>query len=78
MSKRRSSTLDERIASALANAKITSAEVMELIAETEAALTMAEQRAEAEREKALNPIASPDASEAERLAWAAELSAHDD
>jgi hypothetical protein len=46
---------------------------MELITETEAALTMAEARARTEREMALDPIASPDAAEAERSAWAAEL-----
>jgi hypothetical protein len=73
MSKQTSLALDQRIASALANANTTSAEVMELIAETEAALTMADKRAEEERERALDAIASPDASEAERSAWAAEL-----
>jgi hypothetical protein len=73
MSKQTPAVLDQRIASALANSNTTSAEVMELIAETEAALTAAEAKAQAERERALDPIASPDAAEAERSAWAAEL-----
>ena len=73
MSKQTPAVLDQRIANALADAKTTSAEVMELIAETEAALTAAEAKAQAERERALDPIASPDAAEAERSAWAAEL-----
>src|SRR6202044_2102645 len=33
----------------------------------------AEAKAQAQRERALDPIASPDAAEAERSAWAAEL-----
>jgi hypothetical protein len=73
MSKQTPVSLDQRVATALADAKTTSAEVMEMMADTEAALTAAEAKAEAERAKALDPIASPDAAEAERSAWAAEL-----
>jgi hypothetical protein len=65
--------LEERIASALANASIASAELRELIPETEAALTAAEATAQAEREKALNPVTSSDSVEAEQLVWTAEF-----
>jgi hypothetical protein len=73
MSKQIPLTLDQRIASVLANAETTSAEVVELIAETVPALTAAEAKAQAERGKALDPVAAPDAAEVERSAWAAEL-----
>jgi hypothetical protein len=65
--------LEERITSALANASIASTELRELIPETEAALTAAEATAQAEREKALNPVTSSDSAEAEQLVWTAEF-----
>jgi hypothetical protein len=73
MNKHKAPTLDERIANALGNTQITSAEVTELIAETEPALAAAEAKAQVEGERALDPVAAPDAAEAERSAWAAEL-----
>jgi hypothetical protein len=57
------STLEERIATALSE-DIASADVEALIAETEAAIAAANAAAEAERTKALDPIASPDAAKA--------------
>ena len=44
-----------------------------LIPETQAALTAAETTAQAEREKALNPVTSSDSAEAEQLVWTAEF-----
>ena len=46
---------------------------MGLIPEAEAALATAEAAAEAERKKALDPIASPDTTKAEQAVWAAEF-----
>ena len=46
---------------------------MELIDEAELAVTVAEETARAEYEKALDPIASPDAAKAKRSIWAAEF-----
>jgi hypothetical protein len=65
--------LEERISTALANVRITSVELRELMPETEAALAVAEATAQAERERALDAVASPDAATAEQAAWAAEL-----
>jgi FtsZ-binding cell division protein ZapB len=73
MSTEISSVLEEKITSALANARIASMELRELIPETEAALAAAEAPAQAEREKALDPVASPDSAKAERSVWAAEF-----
>jgi hypothetical protein len=73
MSKQTPSSLEQRTASALGNAAISSVDLADLIPQTEAALTTAEAKAKAERERALDPIASPDAAEAERAAWVAEL-----
>jgi hypothetical protein len=53
------STLEERIAAALTN-NITSSDLASLIAETEESISLADTTAEAERVKALDPIASPD------------------
>jgi hypothetical protein len=64
---------EDRITSALANASIASAELSGLIPETQAALTAAEATAQAEREKALNPVTSSDTAEAEQLVWTAEF-----
>ena len=63
---------EERITSALANASIASAELSGLIPETRAALTAAEATAQAEREKALNPVA-PYSAEAEQSLWTVEF-----
>jgi hypothetical protein len=57
------SILEERIATALSE-DIASADVEALIAETEAAIATADVAAEAERVRALDPIASPDAAKA--------------
>jgi hypothetical protein len=65
--------LEERITSALANARVASMELRELIPETEAALAAAEATAQAEREKALDPVESPDSAKAEQLVWTAEF-----
>jgi hypothetical protein len=65
--------LEERITSALANPSVTSAELRGLIPETQAALTAAEATAQSEREKALNPVTSPDSAEAGQVVWTAEF-----
>ena len=57
------STLERRIAAALTS-DIPSADIAALVAETEAAISQAEAAAEAEREMALDPLASPDAAKA--------------
>ena len=53
------STLEQRIASALSE-EIASTDVATLISETEAAIVAADTAAEAERQKALDPVLSPD------------------
>jgi hypothetical protein len=55
-----SSTLESRIATALMADDITSSGLGELIAETETAITAADQAADEERVKALDPAISPD------------------
>jgi hypothetical protein len=52
---------------------MSSVELREMIPETEAALTAAEAAAQAERQKSLDPIASADTAEAEKVVWAAEF-----
>ena len=59
-----STTLEQRIAAALADNKIDSSALATLIAETEAAVTAADQAATEAREQALDPIASPDPAKA--------------
>jgi hypothetical protein len=54
------SALEKRIAVALSS-NITAANLASLIAETETAIAAADEVAEAEREKALDPALSPDA-----------------
>jgi hypothetical protein len=54
-------TLEQKIASALADDSITSTVLAELITEVEIGIVAADKAAEEEREKALDPIASPDA-----------------
>ena len=72
MNKQTPKTLEETIAKALTDPHVVSADLYELISETEVALTAAEATAKAERKNALNTI-GPDAAEAEKSAWAAEL-----
>jgi hypothetical protein len=57
-------TLEQKIASALADDSITSTALAELITEVEIAIVAADKVAEEEREKALDPLASPDAKKA--------------
>jgi hypothetical protein len=65
--------LETRIASALTNDGVASRELAPLLSELDAAISVADEAAEAAREKALDPIASPDAGQAEQSAWAAKL-----
>jgi hypothetical protein len=66
-------SLEQQIAQALTNPDVASADLDELISKTEEAVAEAAATAQAEREKALDPIASPDAAKAEQSVWAAEL-----
>jgi hypothetical protein len=68
------STLESRIATALTATDIKSSNLATLIAETESAITTADKTAEEERTKALDPIASPDATKAREAMQAAEFS----
>ena len=72
MTKQTPKTLEQSIANALTDPHVASADLYELISETEVALTAAEATAKAERQKALDTI-GPDAAEAEKSAWAAEV-----
>jgi hypothetical protein len=63
----------QKIAAALGDGQISSADLRKLIGETEQALAEAEATAHAERKKALDPIASPDFEKAEQLVWSAQL-----
>jgi hypothetical protein len=67
-------SLEKRIAAALADPQVTSTDLVELIDEAELAVATAEETARAEYEKALDPVASPDAAKAKRSIWAAEFS----
>ena len=68
-----SASLEEMISAALAAPEVTSTDLMELIDEAELAVTVAEETARAEYEKALDPIVSPDGAKAKRSIWAAEF-----
>jgi hypothetical protein len=57
-------SLEQRIAAALADSDIHSSALATLVAETEAAVTDADQEAITAREQALDPIASPDPTKA--------------
>src|SRR5438094_260125 len=57
-------TLEQKIAAALTAADVTSSDLSQLIAETEAAITTADATAEEERERALDPVKSPDPKQA--------------
>ena len=72
MTKQTPKTLEQKIANALTDPHIATADLYELISETEVALIAAEATAEAERQKAVDAV-MPDAAEAERSAWAAEV-----
>jgi hypothetical protein len=67
-------SLEKRIAATLGSSDATSTDLAALIAETEAAIIQAEATAEVERAKALDPVVSPDASEAREAMQAAEFS----
>jgi hypothetical protein len=73
MNKQTSNTLEQAIANALTDPQVASTDLDELISKTEEAVAEAAATAEAEREKALDPVASPDAAKAEQSVWAAEL-----
>jgi hypothetical protein len=53
-------SLEQRIVAAFSDDAITSVALSELVVETEAAITAADEAAEAERAKALDPALSPD------------------
>lgn len=59
-----SAVLEQRIATTLSTEDVTSDVVALLITEVETAIVAADKAAEAEREKALDPLASPDATKA--------------
>jgi hypothetical protein len=59
-----SATLEQRIATALADSDIHASALATLVAETEAAVTDADQEAITAREQALDPITSPDPTKA--------------
>lgn len=65
--------LDVLIAQALSSDRASSEELSALIEQMTNAVANAEETAKAEREKALDPIASPDAATSEQAVWAAEL-----
>lgn len=67
-------SFEQQIAQALSHPGVASADLDELISKTEEAVAEAAATAQAEREKALDPIASPDAAKAEQSIWAAEFS----
>jgi hypothetical protein len=69
----KTTNLETRIASALTNDGVASRELAPLLSELEAAISVADEAAEAAREKALDPISLPDVGKAEQLAWAAKL-----
>jgi hypothetical protein len=68
------SNIEQKISSALTNPNIGSADLTELIAEVAEAADAAEKSAAAEKEKALDLIASPDLDKAHETLVAAELS----
>jgi hypothetical protein len=71
--KQRPVPLEQRITAALADAEMASADLATLIQETEIAIIAAEQGADAERTKALDPMLSPDAKAAREAMQAAEF-----
>jgi predicted transcriptional regulator len=66
-------SLESRIASSLVSDDIKSSDLAKLITETEDAIATADKAAEEERERALDPIASPDATKARETMQAAEF-----
>ena len=67
-------TLEQRIARALSGDDVTSDILAILVTEVESAIVAAEETAELEREKALDPVASPDAAKAREAMQMAEFS----
>jgi hypothetical protein len=67
------STLEKKITDALADGAITSANLAALISKLEAGIAQANENAERERSKALNPLTSPDARAARETLKAAEF-----
>jgi hypothetical protein len=67
------SELEKKIATALADKDIASSNLAALIAETETAIAAADQAAEAERDKALDPALSPDPNAAREAVEAAKF-----
>jgi hypothetical protein len=68
-----SNKLEQRIATAFAATDITSDDIAGLVTEVDGAILAADKAAEAEREKALDPIASPDATKARDAMQSAEF-----
>ena len=66
-------SLESCIASSLVSDDIKSSDLAKLITETEGAIAAADKAAEEERERALDPIASPDATKARETLQAAEF-----
>ena len=67
-------TLEQKIAAALTTADVTSTDLGQLIAETEVGITTADQTADEERVKALDPALSPDPKAAREAMQDAEFS----
>lgn len=72
MTKQTPKTLEHRVANAFTDPYAATADLYELISETDVALTAAEATAQTERQKAVDAV-TPDAAEAERSAWTAEV-----
>ena len=68
-----SDTLEQRIATALAATDTTADGIAGLMTEVESAIIAADQAADTERERALDPLASPDAAKAREAMEAAKF-----
>jgi hypothetical protein len=68
------SSLEQKVTAALASVAVTSADLAALIRELEGGIADANENAERERRKALDPLASPDAKAAHELLKTAEFS----
>src|SRR5260370_22039630 len=68
-----SSTREQRIATALAAKDVTSDDIGRLVSELETAIVAADKAADAENERALDRIASPDATKAREAMESAEF-----
>jgi hypothetical protein len=67
------SAIEKRVSTMLSSRDATSDDLASLIAETETAIAAADEAAEAERKKALDPVLSPDPKAAREAIEAAEL-----